>query len=112
MEQFLNEITPALLQLMSTVVIALVGWATVKVKGYFDEKGISEKLNQYDYLADIAVKAVEQIYQNEDGEVKKQKAKDYIIDSLDDLNLTITPQQLDMFIESAVKRAKEEWDSI
>ena len=54
--------------------------------------------------------AVEQIYKNEHGDVKKQQAKEYIIHSLNEMNLSITEQQLDMFIEAAVKRAKDEWN--
>lgn len=110
MEQFVQEIMPAVLQVLSTIILGLIGLAVPKIKQYFDEKGILQKLEQYDYLADIAVRAVEQIYWNEDGEVKKVKAKEFILESLDKLGLDITPQQLDMFIESAVKRGKEEWN--
>lgn len=109
MEQFAQEIMPAVLQLLATIVLGLVGLAVPKIKQYFDEKGVLQKLEQYDYLADIAVRAVEQIYWNEDGETKKAKAKDFILESLDKLGLDITPQQLDMFIESAVNRGKDEW---
>ena len=43
-------------------------------------------------------------------EIKKQQAKEYIIHSLNEMNLSITEQQLDMFVEAAVKRAKDEWN--
>lgn len=112
MEQFVQEVMPAVLQLLATVVLGTIGVVVPKIKKYFDDKGITQKIEQYDYLADIAVKAVEQIYWNEDGETKKQKAKEFVLDSLDDLGLDITPTQLDMFIESAVKRGKDEWEAL
>lgn len=112
MEQFVQEVMPAVLQLLATVVLGLIGLVVPKIKAYFDEKGVTQKIEQYDYLTDIAVKAVQQIYWNEDGEVKKQKAKEFVLDSLDDLGLDITPKQLDMFIESAVKRGKDEWEAL
>lgn len=112
MEQFVQEIMPAILQLLATIILGLIGWMVPKVKKYFDDKGISQKLEQYDYLAEIAVRAVEQIYQNEDGTTKKQKTKEFIVGSMDNLGLDITPQQLDMFIESAVKRVKDEWTEV
>ncbi|WP_273478258.1 phage holin [Ignavigranum ruoffiae] len=109
MENFVQEIMPPLLQLLATVVLGLIGLVVPKVKKYFDELGVNETLMKYDYLADIAVKAVEQIYQNENGYSKKEKAKEYVLDSLNDLGLTITDTQLDMFIENAVKRMNDEW---
>lgn len=110
MNELLQEVTPVVLELVSIIIIGLIGFTVPKVKTFFDDKGITEKLTQYDYLADVAVMAVEQIYKNEHGEVKKQQAKEYIIHSLNEMNLSITEQQLDMFVEAAVKRAKDEWN--
>ena len=110
MNELLQEVTPVILELVSIIIIGLIGFTVPKVKTYFDDKGITEKLTQYDYLADVAVMAVEQIYKNEHGDIKKQQAKEYIIHSLNEMNLSITEQQLDMFVEAAVKRAKDEWN--
>lgn len=110
MNELLQEVTPVVLELVSIIIIGLIGFAVPKIKTFFDDKGITEKLTQYDYLADVAVMAVEQIYKNEQGDVKKQQAKEYIIHSLNEMNLSITEQQLDMFVEAAVKRAKDEWN--
>lgn len=109
MENFIAEITPALLEFVATVVLALIGWATVKVKTYFDEKGVSEKLAQYDYLADLAVQGVEQLYRNENGEAKKEYAKVHFLELLADAGLQVTEMQLDIFLENAVKRMNDAW---
>lgn len=111
MEQFLNEIMPALVQFASVVVLGLIGWATSALKTWLNERGALEKLQKYDYLADIAVKAVEQIYKNENGNDKFEQAKEIFLDSLPD-NADVTYIQLDAFIESAVKRMNDEWEHI
>lgn len=110
MNKLLQEVTPVILELVSIIIIGLIGFTAQKVKIYFNDKGITEKLTQYDYLADVAVMAVEQVYKNEHGNVKKQRAKEYVVHSLNRMNLSITERQLDMFIEAAVKRAKDEWN--
>lgn len=110
MNKLLQGATPVVLELVSITIIGLIGFTAQKVKIYFNDKGITEKLTQYDYLADVAVMAVEQVYKNEHGDVKKKQAKEYVVHSLNGMNLSITEQQLDMFIEAAVKRAKDEWN--
>ena len=109
MDEFLIEIMPAIMQFASVIVLALIGWATNSLKKWLDEKGVTEKITKYDYLAEIAVKAVEQIYQNEDGDLKLQRAKHIFLDSLPD-KAEVSDMQLDAFLESAVKRMNEEWE--
>ena len=108
MEGFLQEIMPAILQLASMVVLGLIGMATNAVKTWAEEKGAMEKLVKYEYLADIAVKAAEQVYQKEDGPQKLASAKEIFLDSIPEKS-NITLVQLDGFLEAAVKRLKDEW---
>lgn len=108
MDEFLIEIMPALMQFAGVVVLALIGWATNSLKKWLDEKGVTEQITKYDYLADIAVKAVEQIYQNEDGEVKLMRARRIFLDSLPDKG-AVSELQLNAFLENAVKRMNDEW---
>ena len=108
MDEFLIEIMPAIMQFASVIVLALIGWATNSLKKWLDEKGVTEQITKYDYLAEIVVEAVDQIYQNEDGDVKLQRAKHIFLDSLPD-KAKVSDMQLDAFLESAVKRMNEEW---
>lgn len=109
MNQFLQEITPVILNAVATIVIAFIGYAAKSVKKYFDEKGLLKQLEHYDYLADLAVQSVEQIYQNEQGPVKFQRAKEMFIEHLGKRGFEVTDKQLDMFIENSVKRMNESW---
>lgn len=94
----MEAVTSALL----TVVVALVGYVANKVTNWLKEKGITEKLTKKRYLVEIAVDAVEQIYKNEDGPVKKDKAKQMALELLNDSGLVITSSELDSFLEASV----------
>lgn len=109
MDEFLIEIMPAIMQLASVIVLALIGWATNSLKKWLDEKGVTEQITKYEYLAEIVVEAVEQVYQNEDGDVKLRRAKHIFLDSLPD-NAKVSDIQLDAFLESAVKQMNKEWE--
>ena len=109
MEQFAQEVMPAVVQLVIVAVLGLIGWATTSLKKWLDERGALGKLEKYDYLAEIAVKAVEQVYKNEGGEQKKALAKQMFLDSLPK-QANITAIQLDSFLESAVKRMNDDWN--
>lgn len=109
MENFLQEIMPGVMQFASLVVLALIGWATKSLNKYLDENGALKQLQKYDYLAEIAVKAVEQVYKNEGGAQKKALAKQMFLDSLPK-QANITAIQLDSFLESAVKRMNDDWN--
>ena len=108
MESFLQEIMPALLELANFVVLAAIGWASTALKTWMDERGATQQLIKYSYLADIAVSAVEQVYKNEHGDQKLAKAKSMFLESLPP-KAKITPMQLDGFLEAAVKRMNDEW---
>ena len=109
MEQFTQEIMPAVTQLVIVAVRGLIGWMTTALKSWLDERGALGKLEKYDYLAEIAVKAVEQVYKNEGGAQKKALAKQMFLDSLPK-KANITAIQLDSFLESAVKRMNDDWN--
>ena len=109
MNQFVQEIAPVVMNAVATIAIAFIGYAAKSVKKYFDEKGLLKELEHYDYLADLAVKSVEQIYQNENGPVKFQRAKEMFIEHLGKRGFKVSENQLDMFLENAVKRMNEEW---
>lgn len=63
------------------------------------------------YLIDIAVNAVEQIWQNKNGPVKLQKAKNEAVWLLRENGIAITDTELDTFIESSVKAMNDAFNS-
>lgn len=112
MNQFIQEITPVVMNAVATIVIAFIGFAAKSVKKYFDEKGLLKELEHYDYLADIAVKATEQIYQKENGPIKFLRAKEMFIEQLGKRGLDVSDKQLDLFLENAVKRMNDGWNGL
>lgn len=106
-----NEIMNAIVSALGTVLVALIGFVAKKTAAYLDQKGITEKLNKKKYLVDIAVNAIEQIYQQEEGAVKLLKAKQEALRLLQENGLTISDTELQTFIEAAVKAMNDAFNS-
>lgn len=102
-----NIITEAILTGLATILVAFIGYLSQKVAVYLKEKGIAEQLESKGYLVDIAVQAVEQIYENRDGATKFEFAKQEAIKLLKNNGLEVSSVELDNFIESSVKAMKE-----
>lgn len=94
-----------------TVAVGLIGWLTKKVSNYLDELGLTEKLDKKQYLVDLAVNAVEQIWKNEDGATKLIKARNQALDLLKDNGIDITAAELNNMIEAAVKTMNDAFNS-
>lgn len=111
MNNMQNEIMNAVISALGTILIALIGYVAKKTATYLDQKGITEKLNKKKYLVDIAVNAIEQIYQQEEGAVKLSKAKQEALRLLQENDLAISDTELQTFIESAVKAMNDGFNS-
>lgn len=107
----MEQVQTAILSALGTILVALIGVITQKVVAFLNEKGITEKLNKKRYLVDIAVNAVEQIYQNEDGAVKLANARKEAIKLLNDNGLNITEAELQNLIEASVKAMNDAFNS-
>ncbi|SFH68499.1 phage holin, LLH family [Pisciglobus halotolerans] len=107
----MEEVQTAILSALSAILVALIGVITKKVVAFLNEKGVTEKLNKKRYLVDLAVNAIEQIYQNEEGEVKLKKAKQMILSLFNDNGLSITETELDALIEASVKAMNDAFNS-
>jgi LL-H family phage holin len=106
------EITNAILSALGTILVALIGYVARKVAEYLKEKGITEKLSTKQYLADIAVNAVEQIYINEDGPEKFAKAKSEAVKLFNENGISINLEELDVLIEASVKAMNDGFNSV
>ena len=106
------ELTNAIISALGTILVALVGYLAQRVASYLQEKGISEKLANKQYLVDIAVHAVEQIYANENGEQKFILAKQEALKLLNDNGLKVEEHELQAFIEASVKAMNDGFNSV
>ncbi|MGE7365697.1 phage holin, LLH family [Desemzia incerta] len=107
----MEQVQAALFSALATIFVTLIAVITKKVVAFLDEKGITEKLSKKQYLVDIAVNAVEQIYQNENGAVKLANARKEAIKLLNDNGLDITESELQNLIEAAVKAMNDSINS-
>ena len=101
------QILTALVTAAGTVIISLIGFLSNKLAAYLDEKGIRETLRSKRYLVDIAVQAIEQVYQHEDGEKKLQRAKVEALKLMERNNININEDELNSFIEASVRAMNE-----
>ena len=97
------QILTALVTAAGTVIISFIGFLSRKLAAYLDEKGIQEALRSKHYLVDIAVQAIEQVYQHEDGEKKLQRAKVEALKLMERNNININEDELVSFIEASVR---------
>ena len=101
------QILTALVTAAGTVIISLIGFLSKKLAAYLDEKGIRETLGSKRYLVDIAVQAIEQVYQHEDGEKKFQRAKVEALKLMERNKININEDELNSFIEASVRAMNE-----
>ena len=93
MNNFTFEILNALIPVILTIV-AFYG------SRYIDILKSKEELTKAIIIADMVVRAVEQVWKNVSGEDKKRIA----LGHLRKLNISITEEQLDLLIESSVQK--------
>lgn len=96
----LQELIVEALALVATGCLTV---ATRAFMGYLKKKGVIANLQSHKELANIAVNAIEQTYKELHGEEKLNLAKIEFIKTAQAKGLKISEQDIDLFIESAVK---------
>lgn len=102
MEDLIAEITPILVQLFITVLIAISGWLARSLDRYLKEK---TWYNSVVNAVEWSVSCVEQLYVNgklEGGVAKFNEAKKRALEILNTRKIPITEEALDTLIESIV----------
>ncbi|MCO8286694.1 phage holin [Tetragenococcus halophilus] len=92
-----------LIAIVGTLLTVVVTYAVKQLKSFSDRKGITERLKQYEESTRIAVKAVEEIYKNEDGPKKFEEAKKRVVRELEQYSIEISEDDLNYFIHAAVE---------
>lgn len=100
----LNE---ALVNLLVVVVGLVATFLGQKLNAYLKEKGISKQLQNKKGYADIIVNAVQQVYQEANGDEKLAQAKRDLVTMLNQNGVKFTEDELNLLIESAVKGMKD-----
>lgn len=107
----MNQITEIVTSGAMSILVVLVGIVVNAVKNYLVTRGGKKALEVVEILARNAVNATEQVADKLDihGKDKLEYAKTSLIEGLEAHNIYLTNDQLNTFIESAVKTANEAW---
>lgn len=99
MEQIVETIMPAVLQLAGTVLMCVAGVVGYQIKKLYNK--YVDNQTKYDIVAST-VEYVEQVYKDIHGEEKLQKALDRASELLTDAGITVSTTELETLIEAAV----------
>ncbi len=99
------EITEPIIETILAIITGIISFIGLKLKKLYEEKINNETIKK---IVTDTVKYVEQITKDISitSENKKQKAKDKIIEWLNEKGLSVSDTQLDILIESAVNGLK------
>lgn len=99
-----------------SIITVLIGIAVTSLKQWLDAKRLKietehgkERLEIIDKVAKTSVNYVEQVFKDAKGGAKLMRALEKAQKELAEQGVHITDEQLDMFIESAVREANEKW---
>ena len=107
MNEFLQEVMPSLLSLLGVIVAAVFTRLGVQVRTYVKDKVITEKLKERPRLALEAVMAIEDAYENANGETKLERAIQLFVDMVnEELGLSISHKIADSLVRSAYQSFK------
>lgn len=106
----LNEI--GIFEILGTVITTVLVWVLKFAANWLKENGYIKKLEKYEGVANMAVKAAEQMYLAEEGPQKFEYAKKEMLKHVSTLGLDLTEEQFEGLIENAVKELRMESDKI
>lgn len=107
----MDQITSIITSSAMSILVVLTGIVVQAIKKYLLMRGGKKAIEIVEILAKNAVNATEQVADKLDihGADKLEHAKASLIEGLESQNIHLTNQELNTFIESAVKKANDEW---
>lgn len=106
----LNEI--GIFEILGTIITTVLVWVLKFAANWLKENGYIKKLEKYEGVAKMAVKAAEQMYLAEEGPQKFEYAKKEMLKHVNNLGLDLTEEQFEGLIENAVKELRMESEKI
>ena len=105
MEELMNQIQPLIINSAVVVLTSIVSYVGIKVKKFFEEKADTETKKR---IVKTTCQYVNQVYKDLDGDAKLEKAKENILEQLNEQGLQITDLELRVLIEATVNSFKKE----
>ena len=107
MNELVQAITPILLALLVAIVGYLAKIAGIQVQRVADKYAIKAKLDANKTIVDLAVKYVQQVFNEADNKTKYNEAKNKALEILSEKGIKITDAELNMLIEASVANFKQ-----
>lgn len=107
----MDQITSIITSSTMSIFVVLTGIIVQALKKYLYMRGGKKAIEIVEILAKNAVRATEQVAGALDihGKDKLEHAKTSLIEGLESQNIHLTNEELNTFIEAAVKAANDEW---
>ena len=102
MEQIIEILVGALVQILVIVIGAVAGLVGMKVKNFYNQKEIKEAIENNKVIIGIAVDFAEQTYKTLKGSERFEKAKDKAIAMMNERGIPVKEEEIDAMIEQAV----------
>lgn len=107
MNELVQAITPILLALLVAIIGYLAKIAGIQVQRVADKYAIKAKLDANKTIVDLAVKYVQQVFNEADNKTKYNEAKNKALEILSEKGIKITDAELNMLIEASVANFKQ-----
>ncbi|MDN6066058.1 MAG: phage holin family protein [Staphylococcus equorum] len=107
MNELLQAITPILLALLVGIIGYLAKIAGIQAQRVADKYAIKAKLDANKTIVNLAVKYVQQVFNEADNKTKYNEAKNKALEILSEKGIKITDAELNMLIEASVANFKQ-----
>ena len=101
----LEFLQPYLMEIIVTILTAIATYIGAKIKKIYEEKANDETKRK---VVSTVVKAVEQLYKDLKGDEKLTKAKEAVLEMLNEKGIAITELEMNMLIEEVCNSFKKE----
>lgn len=103
-DDLMTQLQPLIINAAITILTAVATYVGVMVKNFIQEKVNSEEKKK---IVETTCRYINQIYKDVDGPTKFEKAKESIVQQLNEKGINITDLELEVLIESTVNSFKD-----
>lgn len=103
-DDLMTQLQPLIINAAITILTAVATYIGVMVKNFIQEKVNSEEKKK---IVETTCRYINQIYKDLDGPDKFEKAKESILQQLNEKGINITDLELEVLIESTVNSFKD-----
>ncbi len=104
LNELMTELQPVIINAAVVVFTTVASYVGMKIKNIYKEKVDTETKKK---VVETTCRYINQLYNDLDGSQKLEKAKENIVDQLNEKGISITELELDVLIESTINSFKD-----